>query len=309
MGHVTNWVYNPNSLRLWLKSSPPTSMFCLSDLEPLKHNNVAFRTRKEILTLIYLMMSSYFSPLFLLIFSANAWWNFEHSWPIAPDVVKMSGVNVPCSISITRWLYSLFLLSSWVRRILCTVELTWLSDSALVIRTSKNAFWPARQNPLVRMSRRASSRRLAVSRSLWRLASCAPFSTCCLYLSPLSKLVFHCCCCCRDWDQSYSRSLWLLYIRTQRVPRCLLDLLVVSRGAVGLAVSNGGKFWQVLDSCSFFSFLFSSASLTSTETVREGATDISEPKRRELGHLNISDYMKFDIFYLYNKITACNTNI
>ena len=56
--------------------------------------------------------------------------------------------------------------------------------------------------------------------------------------------------------------------------------------------------WQALD---YYDFLFSFSSSTSwclplqSETVREGATDISEPL---MGHLNISDYMKFDIFYL-----------
>ena len=62
----------PNSLRLWEKSSPPTSMFFFIDLDPLRHSNVAFSTRNEIFTLMYLMISSYFSPLFLvLIFSAR----------------------------------------------------------------------------------------------------------------------------------------------------------------------------------------------------------------------------------------------
>ena len=37
-------------------------------------------------------------------------WSMRHSGPILPFVVKINGVRIPCSTSITRWLYFVFFL-------------------------------------------------------------------------------------------------------------------------------------------------------------------------------------------------------
>ena len=151
------FTYKPSSRRVWPQSSPPMSMFLRIVREPLRQSRVALRTKKDIFTLIHRIMSSYFSPDFTLIFSANVLWNLEHSWLIAPEVVNISGVNVPCSTSITRRLYSRFFSISCFLRMLWIEDEIWLSDSAFVTRTSKNAFCPGLQKPLDLMSNLASS--------------------------------------------------------------------------------------------------------------------------------------------------------
>ena len=107
--------HTPSSCRQRPKSSPPPSIFFLIALDPLKHNNVALRIKKEIFTRMYLITSSYLSPFLVLIFSASSLWNFWHSCPIAPDVVNMSGVRVPCSTWMIRLLYWRFFSCSCLR--------------------------------------------------------------------------------------------------------------------------------------------------------------------------------------------------
>ena len=84
-----------------------------------------------------------------------------HSWLITPDVVNTNGVNEPCSTSITRRLYCLFLSISCFRRIALIDASCWLLLSGFVILTSKKAFCPLHQKPRARMSRRALSSRFA----------------------------------------------------------------------------------------------------------------------------------------------------
>ena len=103
----SDYSFRFSSFRHKLKSCP-ASVILLIDLDPRIHSNIDFNTRKEIFTRMYRMTSSYFSPFFALIFSAKVLWYFWHSCPIAPEVVKMSGVKVPCSTWITRWLYCAF---------------------------------------------------------------------------------------------------------------------------------------------------------------------------------------------------------
>ena len=89
---LNSWRHNP-------KSSPPSTVLLIVR-DPLKQSSCALRIRNEILTRMYRITSSYLSPFFSLIFTDSSLWYFWHSWPIAPDVVKTSGVSVPCSTCI-----------------------------------------------------------------------------------------------------------------------------------------------------------------------------------------------------------------
>ena len=109
------------------------------------------------LHLIKFITYAYLSPDLIASFSARDLWNCIHSGPILPVVVKTNGVKVPCSICITRSLYSLFFASSCLLRMDGMDELTWEAQSAFVTLTSKKAFWPLRQKPRALMSRRASA--------------------------------------------------------------------------------------------------------------------------------------------------------
>ena len=157
---LSNIVHIPSSFRAIPKSSLWT-LIVLRARDPRRQRSVAFRARKENFTRMYLTTSSYRSPRFVAIFSARDLWKMVHSWLITPDVVNTNGVNEPCSTSMTRRLYCLFLSISCFRRIALTVVLCWLLLSGLVIRTSKKAFCPFRQKPRARMSRRALSSRFA----------------------------------------------------------------------------------------------------------------------------------------------------
>ncbi len=83
----------------------------------------------------------------------NRW----HSSPIPPLVQKNSGVKVPCSISRTRWRYSLFFASLCDLKMADVFLVIWLRALTCVVRISKNAVCPLCQNPLALMSSRDSS--------------------------------------------------------------------------------------------------------------------------------------------------------
>ena len=111
----------------------------------------------ESLHLIMLITFSYLSSYFLDIFSAICLWYIEHSFAITPLTEKTNGVNVPCSTSMMRLLYSLFFSFSCFDRIF-SVDI-WRCDNALVfvILTTKKAFCPSRQIPRALTSGRALS--------------------------------------------------------------------------------------------------------------------------------------------------------
>ena len=119
---LSNNVHIPSSLR----ANPKSSLWTLTVFrarDPRRQRSVAFRARKENFTRMYLTTSSYRSPRFVAIFSARDLWKMVHSWLITPDVVNTNGVNEPCSTSMTRRLYCLFLSISCFRRIALTVVL------------------------------------------------------------------------------------------------------------------------------------------------------------------------------------------
>lgn len=126
-----------NSLRHKLKSCPASAVF-LTALKLRRHSNVHLNTRKEIFSQVWRMTSSYLSQFFVLILSAKVLWYFWHSCPIAPEVVKMSGVQVPCSTWITRGLYCAFFSVSCFRMTLLTMLAPWPSLN-LLARTSNRA--------------------------------------------------------------------------------------------------------------------------------------------------------------------------
>ena len=148
----TRWPMDqiPSSFRLKAKSSS-ISVFLHLDLLPRKHRRVDFKAKKDNLTLRYLITSSYFSPFFVLSFSASDLWYLAHSNPITPVVVKISGVKEPCSTCITRRLYWRFFSCSWWVRMVFIWVFFWLSLLMFVTRTSKKAFCPCLQNPRARI--------------------------------------------------------------------------------------------------------------------------------------------------------------
>ena len=77
-----------------------------------RDRRVTFSHMNESLTQSYLTIASYLSSFFLLNFLARVLWSIEHAWLINSAVVNTRGMNEPCSISITRRLYALFLSSS-----------------------------------------------------------------------------------------------------------------------------------------------------------------------------------------------------
>ena len=165
---------------------------------------------------MYLTTSSYRSPRFRLIFSASDLWKTEHSWLITPDVVKTNGVNEPCSTSIILRLYNRFFSSSCFLRMAFREEFCWLALSAFVILTSKNAFWPRRQNPFARMSSLASSLRFAVRWYPTRLVTgWRPGSHSTSYATILSML--------------HSKSLRLLWRAITKPPRIQFMACVTSK--------------------------------------------------------------------------------
>ena len=137
------------------------STFWKTVRDPRIHWSVDFNAKKEVFSLMNLVTSSYRSPVFSAIFSATNLWKIEHSGPITPFVVKISGVNVPCSTSMTLRLYWRFFSCSCFFNIVLSVVSLWLLQSELVIRTSKNAFWLSLQNPFALTSSRASGRMFA----------------------------------------------------------------------------------------------------------------------------------------------------
>ena len=94
------------------KSQPDSTWFLLTVLLPLRHRSDDLIHMKLSLHRIKFITYEYLSPDLVASFSARDLWNSKHSGPILPVVVKTNGVKVPCSICITRWLYSLFFASS-----------------------------------------------------------------------------------------------------------------------------------------------------------------------------------------------------
>ena len=147
-------------------------------LDPLRHRREALSTRKESLTRINRVTSSYRSPVFVASFSASVLWNLEASGAITPLMVRTIGVKVPCSTSITRVLYLVFFVCSCERRIDLIGFEIWLSQSAFVTWTSKKACWPSRQKPLALTSRRAPSCVFADGRKRVAPTGCSGGSVC-----------------------------------------------------------------------------------------------------------------------------------
>ena len=94
-------------------------------LDPLRQSNAERKIAKDFFVLIQFIVLEYVSPFFTARSSASLAWNFLHSSPIPPVVVKTKGVNVPCSIKRTLLAYwpSLFVL----------VHLVYLSSSKFFI--------------------------------------------------------------------------------------------------------------------------------------------------------------------------------
>ena len=95
----------PISLSVNAKSSQVSPLKFDKVLEPLKQSNEARRTKKDSFTRMSRVTSSYRSPVLVAILFASVLWNREASGAITPFTVKTNGVKVPCSISMTRWLY------------------------------------------------------------------------------------------------------------------------------------------------------------------------------------------------------------
>ena len=75
---------------------------------------------------------------------------------------KNNGVKEPDSTCITRALYFLFFSASCFFRMVFSGALICEAVLAFVMRMSKYAFWPRRQKPLARTSRRALALVLAL---------------------------------------------------------------------------------------------------------------------------------------------------
>ena len=112
-------------------------------------------------------------------FCASSVMNLSASLPVPPYGVNTRGLNEPCSISITRWLYVRFFSFSLLLKAVSSFWFRWLFANGLNTLTSKNAFCPFCQKPRALKSNRTSSDELALllSTSLVSVSRCGSTST------------------------------------------------------------------------------------------------------------------------------------
>ena len=97
-----------SGIKLISKSSILIGLWKNLPLWPRIAMRQVFSSSMRILLLTKFTVSEYFWLVLWLSFSLSFLRKQEHSLAIPPVVEKTKGVNCPCSICITRWLYILF---------------------------------------------------------------------------------------------------------------------------------------------------------------------------------------------------------
>ena len=86
------------SMSIFLRSY---NVLFLDILIPLRHVRADLNRAKDVLALIHETVFEYCSPFLIEIKATSRLCYCKHSFPIPPVDIKISGVNVPCSMSKT----------------------------------------------------------------------------------------------------------------------------------------------------------------------------------------------------------------